>query len=767
MKKLIFFLLIMIFSTITYSNKKYHSYKVPKNSLIGESQKKFFVDLLNDALKKSQDNTVESFDKVFSAANNSNRVKYRHLQMVEADMIGGILYKDDIPYSGIAYLYYDDNQIDEIMFENGIKNGSFIFYYGDGKIRTIGKYKKGKREGAAFTFYKSSKRYSYLLYKNDFLHGLSTLFYENGNLQKKSYYNNGKLHGEYLEYHENGNIKKKSEFIDGLCQGKSYYYPLDDFCYYVSVYTNGINTGQFEGYDYNNELKFSYGYYENIQHGYDFSYSRINSNTNRLYRVGKHSMGKKDGLFWELDDFWNFMYVEEYKNDLKHGISLLYYPNGNLKEHSFYLNGKKHGTSFLFRENGTLEEKIDYIYDKHHGENNEYHYNGNIKYLREFKNDSIVTLEHYLDDGTLVKKANYKNGEKHGEYTAYNYSDGKLQERSYFENGIVTGESILINYNGSWGDSFSSESWQIKKGNSAAYTNYPLFRLVEYRNDGEYNFRLDYVNSTSYIYYLNENKQGKKISLITYTLMHYFRSPIFITIQENIIWSFIPFAFTAFLIIILKRNKIKDIVHISKKNLFIHYTLSFKLFDNFNYINTNSISIIEKGENILYKYMIANNSVKNNLTNIFTDKFLENILKIKNIILNDDIKINIKHYINSKNIENTLMCLENIEQKPYYPSVKKLIIISIIYSGFIYATIITSIWGTLRILIFNILFLIILFLSVIYRLQLSVVKEQISFDFLLCKISNLFLDEILKISNLKFDFKKISLIKRVKNLTEK
>ncbi|MFK7782370.1 toxin-antitoxin system YwqK family antitoxin [Psychroserpens sp.] len=86
-----------------------------------------------------------------------------------------------------------------------------------------------------------------------------------------------------------------------------------------------------------------------------------------------------------------------------HGEKIVYYPNGQIAEHSHYKDGKLEGDSKWYSERGILIK--DFLY-----ENDELH--GNAKY--------------YNSDGVILAEGEYQRGRKHKIWKYY--EDGKLKE---------------------------------------------------------------------------------------------------------------------------------------------------------------------------------------------------------------------------------------------------------------------------------------------------------------------------------------------------
>lgn len=102
------------------------------------------------------------------------------------------------------------------------------------------------------------------------------------------------------------------------------------------------------------------------------------------------------------------MTLEHYDNSgVLNGDRIIYYPNGQIAEQSFYKNGKLDGKSNWYSEDGIIIKK--YIYD-----------NGNLNGKASF----------YDKAGELLIEGVYRNDKKHGIWKYY--ENGKLKEEKDF-----------------------------------------------------------------------------------------------------------------------------------------------------------------------------------------------------------------------------------------------------------------------------------------------------------------------------------------------
>ena len=97
--------------------------------------------------------------------------------------------------------------------------------------------------------------------------------------------------------------------------------------------------------------------------------------------------------FW--DEFYN-------KNGVKEGLSLKYYPSGELSSEINYKNGEYHGSWKSYYKNGQLKFESTRKNGKREGEEKEYFKNGKIHEIQFRKNDEFISGEKYYLDGSII-----------------------------------------------------------------------------------------------------------------------------------------------------------------------------------------------------------------------------------------------------------------------------------------------------------------------------------------------------------------------------
>jgi uncharacterized protein len=200
--------------------------------------------------------------------------------------------------------------------------------------------------------------------------------------------------------------------------------------------------------------------------------------------------GKKDGIrkSYREDEIID----ENFKNDVKNGLTRYYYPDGKIKKevnfregledgpakefdkdgriitlitykkgfitereliNRFDNNGKKHGLWKYFFPDGSVRQEGTYKHGLENGYFKEYDKNGNLlstsKYAEGVKLEDVAELvrldvrKDYYPDGKVKIAASYnKAGQLEGVRREYS-PDGSVEKSYIFRNGIMIGEGIV------------------------------------------------------------------------------------------------------------------------------------------------------------------------------------------------------------------------------------------------------------------------------------------------------------------------------------
>jgi len=360
------------------------------------------------------------------------------------------------------YNAYSGNLTAEGEFDKKGKQGEWVYYHDNRKIREKTAYKDGKAEGTFFYFGNEGNLLREGTYKDDKKQGLYTYYDIYGCKDVEEFYEAGVLNGPFTTYHKNGEAKVKGNFKNDVLDGKYIRYYEDGTVEEESAYENGKFDGASVEY-YNNGNKYGeYTYVDGV----------LNGDYKLYYKTGELS------------------YSCKYVKGNESGVAKNYYKDGTVSSEGNYdETGKKNGIEQTFNKAGkkTYEE----VYKK--GEIVAYQYfdeEGNILSEGKKKNkqffvdsrrpDNIKTAEgnyaigdkgkvgiwkYYSDYGQLESEMEYKDGQLKGLYKEYN-SLGEISTESklvkdnpftewitnYYLNGEIASNGWKVNdqYQGKW-----------------------------------------------------------------------------------------------------------------------------------------------------------------------------------------------------------------------------------------------------------------------------------------------------------------------------
>jgi antitoxin component YwqK of YwqJK toxin-antitoxin module len=107
-----------------------------------------------------------------------------------------------------------EKKIFEKRFRDKQPEGTWIFYYDDGKTERIKEnYDKGKLSDTRYEYYPNGKLAKEENFKFDMLNGPFKSYYENGKIEAEGECRSNRKHGLFTAYYGNGQIKEQGEFI--------------------------------------------------------------------------------------------------------------------------------------------------------------------------------------------------------------------------------------------------------------------------------------------------------------------------------------------------------------------------------------------------------------------------------------------------------------------------------------------------------------------------------------------------------------------------
>ncbi len=202
-----------------------------------------------------------------------------------------------------SYIFLHGKIIGEGIFTDaGLKEGNWIEYYTNGKIKAKGNYKADIK----------TAQWQY--------------FYSNGQLEQIGLYINGKTDSIWNWYYPNGKILRKENFIDGLADGMMTEYSMDGsvitqgdfiedkeegFWFYVvgdsreeGDYAEGLRNGRWKSYYGDGSLSFEGKFVDDLPNGEHTWYW----DNGKIKKQGKYSMGRKNGD-WKKYDYNGQLFI--------------------------------------------------------------------------------------------------------------------------------------------------------------------------------------------------------------------------------------------------------------------------------------------------------------------------------------------------------------------------------------------------------------------------------------------------------------------------
>lgn len=111
--------------------------------------------------------------------------------------------------------YYDDGSLkSEYFLKNELKEGDFVEYFKNGKVKYRINYEAGKKSGKAIYYYETGEIYGVTYFKNDVNHGETRNYYKNGKMKDFGIFYDGVIRGDMTEYREDGTLRKKLHIVN-------------------------------------------------------------------------------------------------------------------------------------------------------------------------------------------------------------------------------------------------------------------------------------------------------------------------------------------------------------------------------------------------------------------------------------------------------------------------------------------------------------------------------------------------------------------------
>jgi antitoxin component YwqK of YwqJK toxin-antitoxin module len=147
-----------------------------------------------------------------------------------------------------TYYYPNGKKFSVGVFNMGRQNGIWKFWYENGFPELVREYQNGKRNGIVRTYYPDGNKCSVGEYNMGIRNGTWKFWYKDGNLETINTYNNGQLNGTRETYFSNGNKRSIGEYNMGIQNGTWKFWYKDGNLKTINKYNNGQLNGTRDTY---------------------------------------------------------------------------------------------------------------------------------------------------------------------------------------------------------------------------------------------------------------------------------------------------------------------------------------------------------------------------------------------------------------------------------------------------------------------------------------------------------------------------------------
>ncbi|MFC2111406.1 toxin-antitoxin system YwqK family antitoxin [Bacteroidota bacterium] len=315
-------------------------------------------------------------------------------------------------------------------------------------------------------------------------------FYDNGKVSSEGYLKDGKPDGYWKTYYEDGVLKSEGNRLNFNLDSLWKFYNTKGEIVVDIKYKNGLKNGLRN--TYHEDEKISEYFVDNVKQGL----TTIYYSDGKVKKTINFKDGREHGISTEYDKNGIIITVIEYKRGFivdqefinrtnkdgsKQGKWKYFYPNGNLKIEGWYSNGMKNG---YFKEYDKTEKLIEikkYVNDE---------LQIDVEELKEYE-----IRKDYYPDGKIKIVGSYINGIAEGIRKEYS-KEGKIEKAYILNKGRIVGEGLIDEYGkkqGYWkeyyqsgqlqGDGFYKDNIKIKEW-KYYYRNKQLEQIGSYDDEG-------------------------------------------------------------------------------------------------------------------------------------------------------------------------------------------------------------------------------------------------------------------------------------------
>jgi antitoxin component YwqK of YwqJK toxin-antitoxin module len=492
------------------------------------SWKRFYPDGALDYTEEYDENgkmtgVYRDYDKSGTVV---NELEYKSGEVIAHryfDSEGKLIAEQKARKGKLPFKAYHSNRLvaAEGVFNDGKKDGLWIYYNAYGRVESREQYKNGNLNGFDKAYYADEKLANVILYTDDKRQGLTQNFYPDSTLKAQGRYVNGVQEGSWYEYNPDGSLNGLYFFVGGKLDGWQKYYTTTGVLHrefymrenLVLAYKYYGPTGEILG---EGELENGTGTiewkYPNGQRAYatEVKNGQYHGKTETFYPDGTQKF-KGQNLFDESVGEWIWYHPNgkietkgSYQANAREGKWFWFYDNGNRSTVSEFEAGDAVGARKDYNREGKIIALGNYLSDELHGPRYSfgldsaismvriYHYGVVVSYTYPDKTGNLLApiplkngdaeVQTFYPNGTLAQKFSYVGGQFDGVYERY-YQNGTLMHKSNNRVGRDEGEQKEYYSNGKLGDE-SNNTMNFKHGKARLYhPNGKLYRDENYAYD--------------------------------------------------------------------------------------------------------------------------------------------------------------------------------------------------------------------------------------------------------------------------------------------
>lgn len=273
-------------------------------------------------------------------------------------------------------------------------------------------------------------------------------YYDNGNVSSEGFLENGQPNGYWKTYYPSSILKSEGNRVDFQLDSTWVFYSEEGQKVSEINYENGKKNGLVT--TYKNGVKYETAKFENdVKQGV----STIYYPTGEVHKQIPIEKGKEEGNGFEFSRDGRI-------------ITLLNFEDGYLRKaekvNRYDDRAKKRGKWISFHANGVLETEGTYMNDKKNGIFKTFDKKGDLISLEKYRDGELVMdteesvildiRNSYYSDGSVKSSGGYVDGVKEGTHRIYDES-GVVVKSEVYKMGELTGEGIVDNrgdYQGEW-----------------------------------------------------------------------------------------------------------------------------------------------------------------------------------------------------------------------------------------------------------------------------------------------------------------------------